>query len=231
MLHDYVSSPSLRHIRQPSVIRKLALEILLYADGPTSPWRKWSPQRELIAKAALPCWLPETDLCDDLNQLPGPPLTLTDVAQRMEAMREADPYAWPNEDLKVGCLALYAREKDAGTELIAIIGAMRQWLEREENRLRAESDAAQRVRIEAERAARQNRLLSGADCPWTQVNGAKIWHCRRNNRLYRLSQMEGSRWILVRVAALDEKRGSESGATNPVPRPQRSSPMSPTNLT
>ena len=93
LLHEYVSSPSLRHIRQSDVIHQLALKILRYADGPTSPWQKWSSQRELVAKAALPCWLPEADLCDALNKLPGPPLTLTDVVQRMEAMREADPYS------------------------------------------------------------------------------------------------------------------------------------------
>ena len=130
----------------------------------------------------------------------------------MEAMRESDPYStWLNADFEAGCLALYARERDAGTELLAIIGAMRQWLEGEEERLRAEREAANRVRIEAERVARQNRLLSGADCPWTQVAGAKIWHCRRNGRLYRLSQRDGRRWILHRVGVLDAKPGREIG--------------------
>ena len=212
LLHEYVGSPSLRHIRQPNVIRKLTLEILRHADGPTSPWRKWSATREFVAKAALPCWLPEADLCEGLNQLPGPPLTVTDVVQRMEAMREADPYGtWPDEDLKAGCLALYEREKAAGTELLAIIGAMQQWIAMEEGRLREERNAANRARIEAERVACLNRLMSGADCPWTQADAAKTWHSRRNGRLYRLVQAEGNRWVLSRVATAGDKRGVEVG--------------------
>ena len=34
LLHEYVSSPSLRRILQPDIIRKLALKILHHADGP-----------------------------------------------------------------------------------------------------------------------------------------------------------------------------------------------------
>ncbi len=90
---DYVRSPSLAHIRQPEQLQKLALRILLQVDGPTSQWRKWSLQREAMAMAALPCWLPEKDLCEGLNQLPRPPLTTADVVQRMEALREEDCYS------------------------------------------------------------------------------------------------------------------------------------------
>ncbi len=50
-LHKYVGSPSLRHIRQPDIIRKLALKVLRHADVPTSPWQRWSAQREFVAKA------------------------------------------------------------------------------------------------------------------------------------------------------------------------------------
>ena len=212
LLHEYVGSPSLRHIRQPDIIRKLALKILRHADGPTSPWQKWSAPREFVAKTALPCWLPEVDLCEGLNRLPGPPLTVTDVVQRMEAMREADPYgAWPNEDLKAGCLLLYEREKAAGTELLAIIGAMQRWIEAEENQIREERNVANRARIEAERVASLNRLMSGADCPWTQADVAKTWHSRRNGRLYRLVKADGNRWVLSRVATVSDKRGVEIG--------------------
>lgn len=212
LLHEYVGSPSLRHIRQPDVIHKLALKILRHADGPTSPWQKWSAPREFVAKAALPCWLPEVDLCDGLNRLPGPPLTGSDVVHRMEAMREADPYGtWPNEDLKTGCLLLYEREKAAGTELLAIIGAMQRWIEAEEDRIREERNVANRARIEAERVASLNRLMAGADCPWTQADAAKTWHSRRNGRLYRLVQAEGNRWVLSRVTAVSDKRGVEIG--------------------
>ncbi len=53
-LHEHVGSPSLRHIRQPNIIRKLALKVLRPADGPTSPWQKGSAQRGFVAKAD-PC--------------------------------------------------------------------------------------------------------------------------------------------------------------------------------
>lgn len=212
LLLDHVRSPSLAHIRQPEQLQRLALTILRHVDGPASPWRKWSLQREAVAKAALPCWLPEQDLCDGLNQLPGPPLTTTDVAQRMEAMREEDRYSgWPNDDLKAGCLALYEWEKEAGTELLAIVGAMRAWIDAEEERLRAEREVARRARVEADRIASRNRLLSGADCPWTQTEGVKTWHSRRNGRLYRLVQLDGRLWVLSRVRAIADKRGIEIG--------------------
>jgi len=171
-----------------------------------------APTPELVAKAALPCWLPEADLCEVLNRLPGPPLTITDIVQRMEAMREADPYAtWPNEDLKVGCLLLYEQEKAAGTELLAIIGSMQRWIEAEEGRIREERNVANRARNEAERVAHLNRLMSGADCPWTQADAAKTWHSRRNGRLYCLVQADSNRWVLSRVAMVNDKRGMELG--------------------
>ena len=68
-----------------------------------------------------------------------------------------------------------------------------------------------RMRIAAASASDADSGLSGADCPWTQVAGAKIWHCRRNGRLYRLSQPDGRRWILHRVGVLNAKPGREIG--------------------
>ena len=49
--------------------------------------------------------------------------------------------------------------------------------------LREERNVANRARIEAERVARLNRLMSGADCPWTQADAAETWHSQRNGRL------------------------------------------------
>jgi len=50
-------------------------------------------------------------------------------------------------------LALYEREKKAGTELLAIIGAMRTWIDAEEERLRGEREVARRARVKADRMA------------------------------------------------------------------------------
>lgn len=48
---------------------------------------------------------------------------------------------------------------------------MRAWIEAAEDRIRTERDTANRAHIEREGIACRNRLLSGADCSWTQAEG------------------------------------------------------------
>jgi hypothetical protein len=55
----------------------------------------------------------------------------TDVAQRLKAFEEEAYSEYPKEELQSGCLALYEKEKAAGTELPAIIGLLRDHVERE----------------------------------------------------------------------------------------------------
>src|SRR5471030_1681232 len=90
-LFDYAKSPSLRHIRDPHSIHKLAKEIAQAVDRASSVWEKWEGPREELAKAAAPCLIPPEDLKAFLNRLPGPVLTSTDVAQRLRAFNE-EPY-------------------------------------------------------------------------------------------------------------------------------------------
>src|SRR5207237_4681379 len=111
LLFDYVRSPSLRHIRDPHSLSKLAAEIVKRVDRGNSVWKKWDGQRELLIKSALRCWIPVEDMRDFLNALAGPRLTGTDVEQRMKALQEEQPYEFANDDLQAGCLALYQREK------------------------------------------------------------------------------------------------------------------------
>ncbi|ASY58300.1 hypothetical protein SS05631_c33860 [Sinorhizobium sp. CCBAU 05631] len=147
------------------------------------------------------------DLRDYLNDLPGPNLTMTDVAQRLRAFEE-EPYAsYPNDELKDGCLALFAKEKAEGTELPAIIGLLSEHIEHEEERLRLERTEQYKHMREQERLAAEQRLLSGADCKWTQLGRAPQWYCRTNGRTYRLTPTSDKRWDLHRVNAptADEK--------------------------
>ncbi|AWI62463.1 hypothetical protein AB395_00006841 (plasmid) [Sinorhizobium fredii CCBAU 45436] len=66
---------------------------------------------------------------------------MTDVAQRLREFEE-DPYTnYPNDDLRDGCLAIFAQEKAEGTELPAIIGLLSEHVEREEERIRLEREA------------------------------------------------------------------------------------------
>src|SRR6185437_8967656 len=111
ILAQYVRSPSLRHLRDPHSLQKVAKEIVNAVDRAGSVWAKWDGPREQIAKAASPCWIPIDDLTAFLNRLPGPVLTRTDVAQRLRAFYEEPYERYPNEDVKDGCLVLYETKK------------------------------------------------------------------------------------------------------------------------
>lgn len=212
VLFDYVKSPSLRHIRDPHSVIKLAQEIVRKIDRGNSIWRKWSGQREVLLKSALGCWIPIADLRDFLNDMPGPTLTVTDVSQRLKAFEDEEYYSYPKEELQQGCLAIYEKEKAEGTELSAIVGLLRDHVEREEERLRVEQqERYERLRAE-QRIAREQRLLSGADCKWTQLPKSHHWFCRMNGRTYRLSPTNDKIWNLHRVDSLsDNEKGDWIG--------------------
>lgn len=212
LLFDYVKSPSLRHIRDPYSVGRLAADIVKRLDRGNSLWGKWDGQRELLLKAALGCWVPVDDLREFLNRMPGPALTKTDVVQRLKAFEE-EPYGpYPKEELQAGCLALYEKEKAEGTELPAIVGLLRDYVESEEERLRLEQQERYHEAREEDRVARERRLLSGADCRWTQLRNSQHWYYRANGRLYRLSPTEDKMWHLCRVNSVsDDEKGALIG--------------------
>jgi hypothetical protein len=203
-LFDYVKSPSLRHIRDPHSIQKLAKEIVQAVDRNSSVWEKWEGPREKLAKAAAPCWIPTEDLRAFLNRLPGPILTSTDVAQRLRAFNEEPYSSYPKDDLKTGCLVLYEAEKAQGTELPAIIGALQEHIELEEERLRREQQETYRRHQEAERIRLQQRFLAGADGGWTQIERSEAFYCRRNGRAFRVVRTKDKRWNLHRIKTAED---------------------------
>jgi len=203
-IFEYVKSPSLRHIRDSHSIHKLAKEIVKTLDHASSVWAKWDGPREEIAKAVGPCWIPIEDLQAFLNRLPGQNLTTTDVVQRLRAISE-EPYAeYPKEELKAGCLALYEAEKARGTEMPAIIGALREYVEAEEDRLHQEQEETYRRNREEERLRLERRFLSGADCGWMQINKSECFYCRRNGRTFRTTPDKEKRWQLYRIENLED---------------------------
>ena len=210
LIFEYVKSPSLRHIRDPNSIGKLAREIVRRLDHANSIWQKWDGQREVVVAAAAGCWLPIGDLKDFLQGMPGPALTLTDVEQRLRAIQEAN-HTWPDEDVKPGCLALYEKERAEGTELPAIIGAMQEYAEKEQERIRAEQQAEWRQRVREKKDALEQRFLSGADCKWTPVLKSAELFCRINARIYRLSQTKDKMLLLHRVAGVEDDGGTLIG--------------------
>ena len=211
VLTDYVRSPSLRHIRDPHSLNKLAREIVRRMDRTYSIWKKWDGQRESLLKSAVACWIPIEDLRECLNSMPGPHLTTTDVAQRLKVF-EDELTEYPDEDLKASCSVVYQKEVAEGTELPAIIGLLRDHIEREEERFRIEHEERRRQWLEDDRIAREQRLLSGADCNWTQLEKSRYWYCRANGRTYRLSPTEDKMWNLYRVDSIsDDENGALLG--------------------
>jgi hypothetical protein len=207
LLLDYVKCPSLKKIRSRSEIDNLAREIVMRLDLYYSMWGKWSEQRETLLRMALPCWIPTEDLRSFLNNMPGPQLTTTDVEQRLKVMWLRS-YEDRREELQQECLTRYEQERVQGTELTAIIEMLRDYIEQEEERIAAERAEADERASEEGRIAREQKLLSGENCPWTQLQGAKHWFCRRNGWLFRLSQGDDKRWQLARVETTEE--GSRS---------------------
>jgi len=210
LLGDYVRSPSLRHIRDPYSLDRLAKEVVRRVDRGNSIWRKWIGQRDAFLKSTLFLWIPIQDVRDFLNGMPGPPLTKTDVAQRLIALEEeGHGFASPNPDLQAECLAMYEKEKAEGTEMAAIVALLRDHVEMFYVHVSEAQREQERRQREEARVAREQRLLSGADCPWTQVQGSKHKYCRVNGRTYRLSPTEDKKWTLCRVNSVaDYEAGS-----------------------
>jgi hypothetical protein len=207
LISDYVKSPSLRHLRDPYSIEKLSKDILRAVDRRPPPWRKWDSLREEQLKAAAPTWIPIEDLRKHLNQLPGEPLTLTDVTQRMRDIQENGFELYPDDELQEACLARYQEELQSGSEMTAIIGALQEFVDNERERLRIEHiEKLKRVRAEEKEAAK-HRLFSGADCNWTSLNNPGEWYCRTNGRLFKLLQNKDKRWRLSRIQMLTDENG------------------------
>ncbi|MDO8323461.1 MAG: hypothetical protein Q7T23_11025 [Phenylobacterium sp.] len=200
LLFRHLDSPSMRHIKDPKQVDRLAEDILSAVDRTPSVWTKWDAARGELLKAAARTWIPIEDLVAFLNGLPGSPLTLTDVAQRLRAFQE-EPYArlYPDKRVKEACLAMYESERAAGTELPAIIGALQEFADEEEERLDRERQDRWRQQQEADRLALQGRYLSGADCKWTALEGSKAVFMRKNGRAFRLSPTKDKRWELHRI--------------------------------
>lgn len=211
LINEHNKSPSLRHIRDPYAISKLASDIVRSLDRGSSVWQKWEGVREQLARAAVTCWIPTEDLLEELNRLPGGMLTKTDVEQRLFAIMEEAYQNYPNAELRESCLALYAKEKTIGTEMAAIIGVIRGYVESEEERLRNEQQQRWRAQQAEERELRMALFRAGADCPWTPVDGSKELYRRINGRAYRATPTTDKLWLLHRIQSVDDPKPRQIG--------------------
>lgn len=204
LVREHTNSPSLRHIRDYKMIETLAVRIVDEVHNPSGVWTKWYPHREELIRAAAPTWIPDTDLRDALQELPGPKLTMADVSQRLKVVQE-ELSSWPDDAFRDACLELYRRERQAGTEMIAIAGAIRDYIEQAETERREAREQRWKAQKEADRLALEARFLSGADCGWTPVNGSTSVWCRRNGRGYRLERRKDGRQDMFRSDGVDDR--------------------------
>lgn len=145
------------------------------------------------------------DLTDRLNELAGPKITQTDAQQRLNALLEESYCSYPNERLRDGCLELYEKEKAKGTEFTAIIYALRDYVDEEENRLRRKWQDELSRRNEEEKLAERKRLRSGADGKWTALeDGSKSVYARMNGRPFRLTVTDDGFQVLERLESFDD---------------------------
>lgn len=211
LIADYVQSPSLKHIRDPHSIYRLSGEIAKAVERRSSVWRKWTDDREMLARPAAYLWVPIEDLRAELNSMKGDFLTSTDVTQRLRAFNEEAYEPFPQDDFREACLELYHREQREGTEMAAIIGALQELVD-EKTELRKKEDRQLYLdTMEANRIALQERLLSGADCKWTPINRSEELYCRLNGRAYRLDRQVDGTVLLYRIADLDDPKGNLLG--------------------
>jgi hypothetical protein len=211
LLREHVGSPSLRHIRNYEQIHKLAMRIVRRLDSARDPWRKWPPARDTLIRKAAGCRVPVKVLHAALSELPGPPLTPSDVTGRLLALWEEE-LDRPDDTLRMECEALYAAQKAAGTELAAILELMNDCMGEEiGGRMRQEWEARDRRRAEMTAAAEQ-AFLSGADCKWTQIGSGADLYCRVNGRMYRLSRAADKKLEVWRVQAVEDARVGSSAA-------------------
>lgn len=206
LINRHNQNPTLRLIRDPYAISKLVTDIVRSLDRGSSLWQKWEGVRENLAHAAVICWIPMEDLLEELNRLPGGRLTKTDVEQRLLAIMDEAYQNYPNEELREGCLALYTKEKAMGTEMVAIIGAIRRHVESEEQRLRNEQQQRWRAEQAEERRIRIALFRAGADCPWMHLDGSKELYRRINGRTYRASLTADKLWLLHRIQSVDDPK-------------------------
>jgi hypothetical protein len=141
----------------------------------------------------------------------GPTLTVTDVVQRLRAFNEEAYEPYPDEEQRDACLEIFDREQSAGTEMPAIVGAIQQFVEEDRDSRRRAQQEAYRARVEADRLAAEERLLSGADCKWTALGKSKTLHCRANGRLFRLEPQRDKKFHLFRVKSLEDEDGEHVG--------------------
>ena len=81
------------------------------------------------------------------------------------------------------------------------IGALQEYVEHEEDRVRREREECYRRNREEERIGWQQKFLSGADSGWTQIQEPEEFY---NGWAFRTARGEDKRWKLYRITTLED---------------------------
>jgi len=87
------------------------------------------------------------------------------------------------------------------------VGALQEYVEYEQERIRLEHEERRQRRIDEERIALEQRFHSGADCKWTAISRSKEQYCRVNGRAYRLTPTVDKMWLLHRIQSIEDVTG------------------------
>jgi hypothetical protein len=90
--------------------------------------------------------------------------------------------------------------------MAAIVWALHEYIEKEEDRLWKERDAQHRQWLEQQRIELEQRFLSGADCKWTPLDGSQAVYCRINGRAFRLTKTKDSTNDVHRIVSVDDPK-------------------------
>jgi hypothetical protein len=191
------------HLAHTNGVQYLAHDIVRYFDGAHSHWAKWSIERTKLLDSSKTFSIPVGELQEALNALPGPSLTATDVEQRLKLLLGVPFVDQPREDLRDDFRAIFSAEKAKGTEFVAIVGAIRDFLDKVELREYYEGEERKKHEQEAERLEQEKTLRSGVDCDWLRPWECQDLFLRKAGRLFRLRNIAHLDWEVSEIPGLD----------------------------
>lgn len=191
------------HLAHTNGVQYLAHDIVRYFDGAYSVWAKWSIDRTKLLDGSKTFSIPVEELQEALNALPGPSLTATDVEQRLKLLLDEPFVDQPREDLRDDLRAIFSAEKAKGTEFVAIVGAIQDFLDKVQQLEYAEYNERQKCEQQTARLAREQILRSGVDCDWLRPWERQDVFLRHAGRLFRLRKIGNLDWELSEIPGRD----------------------------
>lgn len=179
---------------------------------------KWEGARQKFLEEhdVSECWIPQQDVVDYLNKLPGKPVTVADLRAFLVEVYEY--HNKPDHDDQVDCLRVYSREKEAGTDLSGIVKAIQDEVltpayEKEAEEHEREKQARDEALVESgSEFGFINRFTTGLETPVGKYGyRAKDWYGRFGGQLYRLVHVGNKQYRLLSI----KKLGDEGTPTTP----------------